>query len=240
MKIAILYICTGKYHIFWKDFFESAEKFLLPQKEKHYFVFTDTTHIFEETNPGVHNIKQAALRWPFATLLRFDMFRQIEPELKGFDYIYFFNANMHFVAPVQTEIFPSDEEGGLTVVKHPGFYNRPRNEFTYECDPNSLAYIACKEGEHYVAGGFNGGKSVPYMNLVQTLKRNIETDLEKGIIAVWHDESHLNRYIIGKKVRILSPSYCYPEGWRLPFEPKIIVKDKMKYGGHSALRNIET
>ncbi len=55
--------------------------------------------------------------------------------------------------------------------------------------------------------------------------------------GMMYDESHLNRYIIGKKVRMLFPSYVFPEGWQLPFEPKIIVRDKMKYGGHAFLRD---
>lgn len=40
-KIAILYICTGKYDIFWEDFYKTSEKYFLNNSEKHYFVFTD-------------------------------------------------------------------------------------------------------------------------------------------------------------------------------------------------------
>jgi hypothetical protein len=28
---------------------------------------------------------------------------------------------------------------------------------------------------------------------------------------------------------ILSPSYCFAEGWNLPFEPKILVREKSNY-----------
>ena len=40
-KVAVLYICTGKYDVFWKDFYISYEKYFLPDCEKHYYVFTD-------------------------------------------------------------------------------------------------------------------------------------------------------------------------------------------------------
>ena len=43
MKIGIFYICTGKYSIFWKGFFDSCEQFFLPQVEKKYYVFKTPT-----------------------------------------------------------------------------------------------------------------------------------------------------------------------------------------------------
>lgn len=40
-KVGILYVCTGKYDIFWPDFYETAEMLLLPDCEKTYLVLTD-------------------------------------------------------------------------------------------------------------------------------------------------------------------------------------------------------
>ena len=40
-KVAALYIATGKYTVFWPEFYESAEQYLLRDCEVHYFVFTD-------------------------------------------------------------------------------------------------------------------------------------------------------------------------------------------------------
>jgi hypothetical protein len=55
----------------------------------------------------------------------------------------------------------------------------------------------------------------------------IKKDSDNGIMAVWHDESHLNRYFIDHKpTTILSPSYCYPESWKLPFHKRILMLDK--------------
>ena len=52
--IAILYICTGEYVLFWENFYASAEKHLLPDYEKHYFVFTDVAEIFMGHLPNIH------------------------------------------------------------------------------------------------------------------------------------------------------------------------------------------
>ena len=49
-SIGILYICTGPYVLFWKDFYESFEKNFLPSYEKRYYVFTDAEEIFAEIN----------------------------------------------------------------------------------------------------------------------------------------------------------------------------------------------
>ena len=104
-KVAALYICTGKYARLWPGFLESAEKYLLKNSEVHYFVFTDVTQLEgEDSNPRIHRIYQEPMPWPYTTLLRFEIFLKIEEQLKGFDYIYFFNANCEFKQPVTEEM----------------------------------------------------------------------------------------------------------------------------------------
>ena len=52
MKVAILYICTGKYNQFFKGFFESCEKYLLKDiAQLEYYVFTDDMSLSDEANP---------------------------------------------------------------------------------------------------------------------------------------------------------------------------------------------
>lgn len=71
--------------------------------------------------------------------------------------------------------------------------------------------------------------------MAKTISENIEIDLkEHNIIAQWHDESHMNRYFHQNTPTIeLSPSYCYPESWSLPFNKKLLALDK----NHSEIRN---
>src|SRR5689334_23253296 len=123
MKIGILYICTGKYSIFWKDFYENAEALLLPGDHKDYFVFTDAAGIAYEQKENVHKIFQEKLEWPYPTLLRFHMFLKVESQLMQMDYIFFFNANMKVVSPITADdILPDPvKEEGLAVVLHSGF-----------------------------------------------------------------------------------------------------------------------
>lgn len=238
MKIAILYICTGKYSVFWKGFYESAERYFLPDAEKHYFVFTDADELYAQDNQRVKLIDQESLGWPGNTLFRFHMFSRIEACLKEFDYIFFFNANMLFVHRIDEDILPKDE--GLLVTLHPGYFNKPRSTFPYEKNPRSLAYIPADKGEIYVCGGVNGGTAEAYLKLIHHIKMAVDTDSKNNITAVWHDESHLNRYILDVKYKLLDAGYAYPEGLHLGIDKKIIVRDKNRYGGHAYLRGTGT
>lgn len=237
-KVAILYICTGKYNIFWEDFYKTSQKYFLNNCNKEYFVFTDSEYIYNEKDNKIHKIYQENLGWPYNTLMRFNMFKKIEDKLKKFDYIFFLNANMLFIDYIGNEILPIKED--LLVVKHPGFYNKNNLEFTYDRNEKSLAYIPFGEGKYYVAGGFNGGKAEEFIKLIDKLDSNIKIDLDRNIIALWHDESHLNKYILDKKIKILGCDYIYPEGWNIPFDKKILVRDKSKYGKINNLRSIKS
>ena len=232
-SIAILYICTGPYDIFWKDFYNTAEKHFLRNIKKEYYVFTDS----ETISPGerIHIIYQKQMTWPFPTLYRFKLFNMIKNKLENFDFIFFFNSNMLFINDVGEEILPSNTEK-LVAVLHPGFHDKNNNDFTYERNPSSHAYIPYGVGEHYYMGGLNGGLAIDYLEMIDRLEKNTDNDLFNGIIALWHDESHLNCYLVGKPIKILDPSYGYPEGSGLPCKPKIIIRDKTKWGGHDYLR----
>lgn len=62
-SVAILYIATGRYTVFWKYFYRSAEKHLLPNSNKHYVLFTDNLALTSKQTdyPNVTVIKQEAL-----------------------------------------------------------------------------------------------------------------------------------------------------------------------------------
>ena len=229
-KVAILYICTGKYDVFWREFFDSYEDKFLLNSYKEYFVFTDAVTLYKEGECSrIHKIYQQKLGWPYDTLMRYHMFETISEELKKFDYIYFMNSNCKCVSLITEEEFlPTDKD--ILVVQHPGEYNKKPARYSYDRNPSSTAYIPKGKGRYYVCGGINGGKAWAYLELIKELKNNIQSDLDNGVIAKWHDESHINHYILEHdNWMMLSPSYCYAEDWNLPFEPKILVREKSKY-----------
>lgn len=66
--------------------------------------------------------------------------------------------------------------------------------------------------------------------MCEKLKNAIDQDSQNGLIAIRHDESHLNAYLYHyqKTYKLLSPAYLYPEDWKLPFEQKILIREKAK------------
>lgn len=50
MRIGILYICTGRYSIFWKKFYQSTEKSFMQGLPciREYYVFTDSMLIWRK------------------------------------------------------------------------------------------------------------------------------------------------------------------------------------------------
>lgn len=229
MRIAILYICTGDYSKFWQGFYRSAELYFCKQIEKQYFVFTDDSHI--KSSNGVKVLRQDNLGWPLNTLYRFKMFQRISEALSEFDWVVFLNANCEFKVEIeQLEFFGKGKE--IIACIHPGYFCKPMKDYPYE---RRTASTACVTNQvKYFSGGLMCGRPNIFLAICEQLIRNIDTDFDNGILALWHDESHWNAYLnnnfdsLKERLQLLSPSYMYPEDWNIPFQNKIELRDKSK------------
>ena len=101
--LAILYICTGPYAVFWHDFYPNFKANFLPDCDRTFYVFTDAAHIDYEDAPDVRRIYQKALPWPQSTMLRFDAFLGQADALQGYDYLFFANANLHCTRVIRAD-----------------------------------------------------------------------------------------------------------------------------------------
>ncbi len=229
--IAILYIGIGDYICFWDDFYNTFERNFLLECKKEYYVFTDRVSLFSNRVESVHLIEQQNLGWPGNTLYRFDMFLKVKDMIKDVGYIFFFNANYLCNKQVEAKEFGNFSKP-LLFVKHPGFFGLKNYYFNYDRNKKSLAYVPYGKGVYYVQGCLMGGQPQAFFDMCEELSKNIHRDDENGIMAEWHDESHINRYIIDRDdYMALEPGYAYPEftAGNRPYERILVLRDKEKY-----------
>lgn len=202
MRVGLLTIATGEpYYRFIVPLFESAMKYFLPKHDKTFFLFTDCN---TEFGGNVVKIKTRPKGYPNETLMRYHTFLGSEDKFKDMDYLFYCDIDMLFCGEVGDEIL-----GDLVGTLHPGYIGK---RGTYEINPKSTAFMNKDQGHHYFCGGFNGGKTKNYLDMAKKIRDNTDADWRNGIIAVWHDESHINKYMfLNPPTKILSPAYCYPE-----------------------------
>ena len=191
LRTLLLNIATNKYTQFVDNFYSSCNKFFLPGQEVHHLLFTDDVDF--QTSVSVAFRKSYIEHKPFPepTLKRYHYFLQERKYIESFDYVFYSDIDMQFVSPVSSEEIFSE----LTLTLHPMI--RSRELFTYESRKESTAFVDIShEGDNYFCGGFNGGASKNFTHMSETIAKNIDIDESNDIMALWHDESHINRYAV--------------------------------------------
>lgn len=198
--------------------------------------------------------------WPLPTLMRYNLFLNEEEYLKKFDYLFYIDIDMRMVNTVGDEILGD----GLTAARHPMYALSRRFHSPYEADPTSAAYvkqsgdITVEGGKPvfdplYAAGGFQGGKTVAFIQAMKVIKKGIDDDFSRNYIARWNDESHWNKYLYDNPPAVtLGPNYVYPDSlikeyyepiWGRAYIPRIITLTKpftlSKEGGEAVAGALE-
>jgi len=236
MKLAVVFIGTNKYLNFLPSWYKACEKYLAPKTEKQYFVFTDGE--IEGMPENVNAFSQEHLPWPYITLKRWDTILKASTPLEQFDYVLFLDADMRVVAEVTEEDLFTDKK--YIGVHHPchAMGMHPHTEFpgAFETNPQSLASVTEDDDVSTYWQGCLWGGRVPYViDMIKELDRRTMDDLDRDVIAVWHDESQMNKFFIENKedVHTLGPQYAYPECFsdHCEFDSVIVhlAKDNSKY-----------
>lgn len=210
MKTALVCVVNGAiYEQFADDLFRSAAEF------------------FHPTEKVLMTSKIGHSGWPDATMYRWHHLLDVMPDA---DYVFMSDADMRFEAEVGPEILPTT---GTTATRHPGYVGIAPNDLPYERRTASTCCVHAG-GRHYYCGGFVGGTRAAMVWLASKIVAKIDTDVERGIVPVWHDESALNRCLLSAPpMKVLSPAYCYPDNdayyktiWSEPYERKLVALDK--------------
>jgi hypothetical protein len=108
---------------------------------------------------------------------------------------------------ITEEILPVNNE--IVAAKH--FYLE-NSTGTYETNINSTAYVEVTDMLYgkYCQACFFGSNSQSFIKMTMELNENINKDLKNNYIAIWHDESHFNKYILNNPCKLLHSGYTHP------------------------------
>jgi len=213
-KVGIIFIGTGLYAGFFDGFYKRINRYFCVEQDKKIFVFTDLIdhpNFLGKDDVDVNEISHA--EWPFITLHRFKFMHSIKEKLSEMDYVIFVDADLWPIEESSLEdLLPSHMSKDYFGVQHPGFINE---QGTFEDNKDSYAY-AYEQGfdlSNYWQGCFWGGKTKKILEMIQILDQRVDEDYDKGIVAKWHDESHMNKFFLENKdnVHTLHPGFALPE-----------------------------
>lgn len=225
-RIVAAIIAAGRYSQFVGPLLASCREFLFADCEREFLLFLDCEPA-GDLAPDCTVYPAGHLPWPLVTLRRFGTLLQAEERIAAADWFLFLDADMRVVAPIAVDdIFSADAT--LIGVRHP--YVEPGTQFPLERNPRSRAFVATgKEAPVYWQGCLWGGRSPDALAMMRDLAAAVSADEAQGIVARWHDESHLNRYLWERedRVKTLDPGFALPDvDTSLPYRPRILHLDK--------------
>jgi len=256
-SVGVVSVATNRYVHYWMEMATSADALLFPEAELTMHVFTDQPELVEEFAPQlsrirVHPIRIDSLTWPAATMQRFQLISEHADSLTQ-DVLVHLDADMLIVARTPMNLDPQTWQGGMALVRHPGYRRPPgiaRAKFylrhpsrlardlariakegglgTWERNAASAAYVPRSRRSTYVCGATWMGRREAFIATCALLAANTAHDDAIGRIALWHDESHMNWFAAMRERSLLDSSYCFVEGAvnLSDLEPLIVAVEK--------------
>jgi hypothetical protein len=236
-NFTFLTIATNKYAQYWEEMVKSADSHFSKEDNVNFTVFTDQKNYCESVaaklkNITVHTIEIESLGWPEATLMRYRYYANFIDEISS-EVVCHIDADMLFKQNPLKQLDPESWLEGVALVAHPGFFRSQTYQYdlrtickdlvrllrtgglgTWEQRKKSTAYVPRKNRKCYVCGGIWFAKNSDFSKLVKQLSEATDVDLNAGIVAKWHDESHLNKWSSQNMHTTLTPSLCYDASYK--------------------------
>jgi hypothetical protein len=256
--LSIVSVATNHYLRYWKSQAKSLdEKFRFGSKF-NIFLFTDqpedaSKFASQLTRAEVSVLPIPSYGWPDATLLRYRLISTLKGVVDNDDIIMYLDSDMRAVAEICFPDFCKGYDNQVTLVQHPGYFRPPgfacipfylANPKTavsdiisvllsggigaWEARSSSNAFVRRRSRRAYYCGGIWWGPAQNIIALSEQLAERIEDDLSRGLVAVWHDESHLNWWATQNSHNTGSPAYCFSPAFPAlrKLQPKIEAVDK--------------
>jgi len=246
-SLGILTIATNIYIEYWRSMVVSLDKNITQDQNCVVHVFTDQPEKakliqIELVNLQVKIHTIPPYGWPDATIRRYEIFSNHASEINE-NVLMHLDADMLVVDNFFDEITSMAQQGTMMLVAHPGYWNikfKSSHKFkqilqglrpqagSWEQREESEAFVDRKKRKVYVCGGVWAGNRKSFFEMVNKLSDAVTKDSNNGVIAVWHDESHLNKWASENEYHQLSPIYCYVMEYEnlKELSPKIIAVTK--------------
>jgi len=218
-SVTIFTIATSSYIDYFLDLLSDIENFVNPGQNVQIIVLTDYRSKIQNrsTRINITQIYHEHKPWPNITLFRYFDILQNAHLIQSETFIWC-DADMRIEKKLVTRevlagshlLFSPHPSLNLNLNIFKSSNNRLRlrlatkyirlliqNIFiqnSWEKHRKSSAFVSRLNRRRYVQGGFWIGKTRAIIQMCAELSSNVEKDAEIGIIAKWHDESHLNWY----------------------------------------------
>ncbi len=214
-RIAVCFVATRAYTQYFEMVATSCAKRFLKGHKLDFFVFTNKPASIPESVLGcpVHVYPADGDKFPGPSLLRYHYMLQAEEDLKQMTHVFYMDVDYWVCnAPEEAELLV----GGYVGTAHLHNLNKPSHPFHKgsPCtDPASTSFVGPEEAmDFYFGGGFQGGSAEDFLAACKVLRANIQSDLDKEVMATWHDESHWNRFLLDHApASVLNQGHIYPE-----------------------------
>ncbi|XP_053462150.1 histo-blood group ABO system transferase-like [Nycticebus coucang] len=208
--IGLAVFALKKYTFFLRVFLETEEKYFMVGHRVNYYIFTDQSDYvpripLREGRQMVILKVQSHASLQDISMTRMEVISNFSQQrfLREVDHLVCSDVDVKFSDHVGVEILSS-----LFGTLHPGYLKYWRDSFAYECRPQSQAYIPEDKGDFYYSGALFGGSVLEVYRLTKACHQEMMIDQANDIEAKWHDESHLNKYLLHHKpTKVLSPEY---------------------------------
>ncbi|XP_062316565.1 alpha-1,3-galactosyltransferase 2-like [Osmerus eperlanus] len=211
-SVALTVFAVGRYlDVYLETFLLSAELHFMLALPVTYYVFTDVPakvpnlQLAEGRRLKVIKVQKHS-RWQDVSMIRMRAIADAINDIRHTSsYVFCFDVDQLFVGR-----FGSEALGESVALLHAYYYHRPRGLFSYDRNPSSTAYMKAGAGDFYYHAAVFGGTWQTVLALTESCYQAILEDKSRGVEALWHDESHMNKYLwLHKPSRVLSPEYCW-------------------------------
>ncbi|NXY57277.1 BGAT transferase, partial [Callaeas wilsoni] len=208
----VVTFAVKKYWFFIEGFMRSANKYFLAGHQVNFYLFTDNPEKISHLQMAPENQLfvipvQNDPRWQDISTSRMDIIStyihsQFQYEV---DYLYSMDIDVQLLAHIGVEII----DALVATISSWQFTPHHENQAN-EARPGSQAAVPEGRGDFYYTASFYGGSVSEVYKLTRACFKGVMEDREHGIGARWHDESHLNQYLLRHKpTRLLSPEYYW-------------------------------